>query len=136
MTAGTSVAVREVVEEELVYGALRRERQWRVIGLSGAGFGVLGCLAAAAVAISWVFTFLSPFGLETLDPSYARHRPVTMAEALAFHRSASGVTGQSQSAPGPMKCNFADLWPAPKRQVSASKAVGSTHPRQPACVHG
>ena len=51
MTAGASVAVREVVEEELVYGALRRERQWRIIGLSGAGFGVLGCLAAAAVAI-------------------------------------------------------------------------------------
>ena len=45
------MSIREVVEEELVYGALRRERQWRVIGIAGAGFGVLGCLAAAAVAI-------------------------------------------------------------------------------------
>lgn len=45
------MSIREVVEEELVYGALRRERQWRVIGTAGAGFGVLGCLAAAAVAI-------------------------------------------------------------------------------------
>lgn len=43
--------VKEIVEEELVYGALRRERQWRWLGLSGAGFGVSGCLAAAAVAI-------------------------------------------------------------------------------------
>ena len=43
--------MRGVVEEELVYGALRRERQWQVIGISGAGFGVFGCLAAAAVAI-------------------------------------------------------------------------------------
>jgi len=51
MTAAVVPNMREIVEEELVYGALRRERQWQVIGISGAGFGVLGCLAAAAVAI-------------------------------------------------------------------------------------
>jgi type IV secretion system protein VirB8 len=39
------------VEEELVYGALRREQLWRMIGLGGAGFGAVGCLAAAAVAL-------------------------------------------------------------------------------------
>lgn len=42
---------RDIVEEELVYGARRRERLWQVIGLSGLSFGALGCLAAAAVSI-------------------------------------------------------------------------------------
>jgi type IV secretion system protein VirB8 len=45
------MTAREIVEEELVYGALRREQLWRVIGLSGAGFGVFGCLTAAAVTL-------------------------------------------------------------------------------------
>jgi len=49
MTGGMSA--RELVEEELIHGALRREQLWRMIGLGGAGFGVLGCLAAAAVAL-------------------------------------------------------------------------------------
>jgi type IV secretion system protein VirB8 len=49
MTAGMSA--RELVEEELIHGALRREQLWRMIGLGGAGFGVFGCLAAAAVAL-------------------------------------------------------------------------------------
>jgi type IV secretion system protein VirB8 len=40
-----------VIEEELVYGALRRERLWQKLGLSGLIFGSLGCLSAAAVAI-------------------------------------------------------------------------------------
>jgi type IV secretion system protein VirB8 len=49
MMAGMSP--RELVEEELIHGALRREQLWRMIGLCGAGFGILGCLAAAAVAL-------------------------------------------------------------------------------------
>ena len=40
-----------IIEEELVYGALRRERLWQRLGLFGLIFGVLGCLSAAAVAI-------------------------------------------------------------------------------------
>lgn len=40
-----------IIEEELVYGALRRERLWQRLGLSGLIFGSLGCLSAAAVAI-------------------------------------------------------------------------------------
>ena len=40
-----------IIEEELVYGALRRERLWQRLGLLGLIFGVLGCLSAAAVAI-------------------------------------------------------------------------------------
>lgn len=42
---------REIVEEELIYGARRRERLWQMLGLGGAVFGVLGCLSAAAVAV-------------------------------------------------------------------------------------
>lgn len=51
MSGVPSMTAREIVEEELVYGALRRERLWQRIGLGGAGFGILGCLAAAAVAL-------------------------------------------------------------------------------------
>ena len=40
-----------IIEEELVYGALRRERLWQRLGLLGMVFGILGCLSAAAVAI-------------------------------------------------------------------------------------
>ncbi|MFC5567100.1 virB8 family protein [Rubellimicrobium aerolatum] len=41
----------EIIEEELIYGARRRERVWKAIAGAGALFGVMGCLAAAAVAI-------------------------------------------------------------------------------------
>ena len=41
----------QIIEEEIVYGALRRERLWQRIGLIGLIFGILGSLAAAAVAI-------------------------------------------------------------------------------------
>lgn len=41
----------QIIEEELVYGALRRERLWQRLGLFGLIFGILGCLSAAAVAI-------------------------------------------------------------------------------------
>ena len=46
------MSTNDLVEEELVHGALRRERQWQKIGLAGAGFGAFGCLAAAAVALT------------------------------------------------------------------------------------
>lgn len=49
MTMGTGIDA--IVEEELVYGALRREETWRKIGIGGAVFGVLGCLSAAAIAL-------------------------------------------------------------------------------------
>lgn len=49
MSMGTGI--NAIVEEELVYGALRREELWRKIGIGGAVFGVLGCLSAAAVAL-------------------------------------------------------------------------------------
>ena len=42
---------REIIEEELVYGARRRELFWQKLGLASLSFGALGCLAAALVAI-------------------------------------------------------------------------------------
>ncbi len=45
------VSEQEIIEEELVYGALRRERLWQRLGLTGLVFGIIGCLSAAAVAI-------------------------------------------------------------------------------------
>jgi type IV secretion system protein VirB8 len=41
----------EIVEEELIYGARRREQLWQKLGIGGLVFGVLGCVAAATVAI-------------------------------------------------------------------------------------
>jgi type IV secretion system protein VirB8 len=41
----------EILEEELIYGARRRERLWQIVGLSGIAFGIIGCLSAAAVAV-------------------------------------------------------------------------------------
>jgi len=43
---------QEIIEEELVYGALRRERLWQRLGLIGLIFGILGCLSAAATTVT------------------------------------------------------------------------------------
>lgn len=40
-----------IIEEELVYGALRRERLWQRLGLLGIIFGLVGCFGAVMVAI-------------------------------------------------------------------------------------
>jgi type IV secretion system protein VirB8 len=57
----------EVIEEELIYGARRRELMWQKLGLTGMGFGVIGCLAAAGVAILDVdpAPMIVPFDSET-----------------------------------------------------------------------
>lgn len=61
------VSEAEVIEEELVYGARRRELMWQKLGLSGLGFGVIGCLAAVSVAILDVDPppMIVPFDTET-----------------------------------------------------------------------
>lgn len=41
----------EIIEEELIYGARRREQFWQKLGLGGVMFGIVGCLSAAAVSI-------------------------------------------------------------------------------------
>ncbi len=44
-------SAQDFIEEELVFGAKRRERLWQIIGITGMVFGVLGCLTAGAVAV-------------------------------------------------------------------------------------
>jgi type IV secretion system protein VirB8 len=41
----------EIIEEELVYGARRRELMWQKLGLTGMAFGMAGCLTAALASI-------------------------------------------------------------------------------------
>ena len=43
--------MNETLEEELVYGARRREQLWQTLAFTGLAFGVVGCLAAATVAV-------------------------------------------------------------------------------------
>lgn len=43
--------MNELVEEELIYGARRRERVWMAVAGVCFVFGVAGCLAAAAVSV-------------------------------------------------------------------------------------
>ena len=42
---------RDIVEEELIYGARRREQFWQKLGIGGLIFGVVACFLAALVAI-------------------------------------------------------------------------------------
>ena len=57
----------EIVEEELIYGARRREQLWQKLAFAGLFFGVLGCLSAAAVSVLDVdpAPFLVPYDPET-----------------------------------------------------------------------
>jgi len=42
---------QEIIEEELIYGARRREKLWQKLAFVGLSFGVLGCLGGMAVAV-------------------------------------------------------------------------------------
>ncbi len=77
----------EVIEEELVYGARRRELMWQKLGFVGMGFGVIGCLAAAGVAILDVDPppMIVPFDSETgMALSNATVRAVSLSERPAI----------------------------------------------------
>ena len=75
-----------IIEEELVYGALRRERLWQRLGLMGLIFGTLGCLSAAAVAIMVEISF---FGLRServrMVFTYACHASTDQCYRFARH---------------------------------------------------
>ena len=85
------MSTRELVEEELVYGALRRERLWRVIGIGGAGFGVVGCLAAAAVALltETPLPVIVPY-----DPETGMALPNAMVEAVSLAERPAVIEAQ------------------------------------------
>jgi type IV secretion system protein VirB8 len=85
------MSTRELVEEELVYGALRREQLWRVIGIGGAGFGVVGCLAAAAVALltETPLPVVVPY-----DPETGLALPNAMVEAVSLAERPAVIEAQ------------------------------------------
>lgn len=82
---------RELVEEELVYGALRREQLWRMIGLGGAGFGVVGCLAAAAVAL---MVEAPPPVVVPYDPATGMALPNARVETVSLAERPAVIEGQ------------------------------------------
>ncbi|MFN7177549.1 MAG: virB8 family protein [Thermaurantiacus sp.] len=82
--------LKEVVEEELVFGALRREGTWRILGLAGAAFGILGCLSTGALALLSVPTppVVVPIDAETgMALPEAHVRALTLAERPAVIES-------------------------------------------------
>ncbi len=56
---------KEIIEEELIFGARQREKQWKTIALTSGAFGFVGCLAAAALAL---FQKTPPPALVPFDP--------------------------------------------------------------------
>ncbi len=77
----------EYIEEELVYGARRRELLWQRLAFAGFGFGILGCLSAAAVAVFDVdpAPMIVPFDSETgMALPNASVRAVSLSERPAI----------------------------------------------------
>lgn len=91
MNSAADMSPRELVEEELVHGALRREQLWRIIGLGGAGFGVVGCLAAAAVAL---MVETSPPVIVPYDPDTGMALPNATVEAVSLAERPAVIEAQ------------------------------------------
>ena len=91
MSGLSDLSTRDLVEEELVYGALRREELWRKIGIAGGVFGVAGCLAAAAVAlmIEAPAPVIVPF-----DPTTGMALPNATVEAISLSERAAVIESQ------------------------------------------
>ncbi len=81
----------EILEEELIFGARRRERVWKAIAGAGALFGVAGCLAAAAVA---VLDADPPPVLVPYDPDTGMALPEATVEAVALAERPAVVQAQ------------------------------------------
>lgn len=82
----TPVVAREqtsVIEEELIYGAARREAFWKKFGTAGWVFGGFGCIMAAIVAASHETPapVLVPF-----DPSTGMALPMVNLEAISVQQ--------------------------------------------------
>ena len=82
----TPVVARDqasVIEEELIYGAARREAFWKKYGTAGWVFGGFGCIMAAIVAASHETPapVLVPF-----DPSTGMALPMVNLEAIAVQQ--------------------------------------------------
>ena len=76
------VQMNEIVEEELIFGARRRERVWKALAGLGLLFGVAGCLAAAAVAVLDVD---APPALVAYDPNTGMALPEAAVQAVTLN---------------------------------------------------
>ena len=83
--------VSEILEEELIYGARRRERVWKAIAGASALFGVMGCLAAAAVA---VLDADPPPALVAYDPNTGLALPEATVRAVSLAERPAVIQAQ------------------------------------------
>ena len=81
----------EVIEEELIYGARRREKVWKVVALVCALFGAAGCLAAAAVAVLDVD---APPALVPYDPETGMALPEATVAAVSLAERPAVIQAQ------------------------------------------
>ena len=81
----------EILEEELIYGARRRERVWKAIAGASALFGVMGCLAAAAVA---VLDADPPPALVAYDPDTGLALPEATVQAVSLAERPAVIQAQ------------------------------------------
>ena len=68
--------IKDVFEEELIYGAREEAAMWKRIAFFTTGFGVAGCLAAAMVAL---FIDKPPPALVPFDPTTGVALPMATA---------------------------------------------------------
>jgi len=73
--------VKEVFEEELIYGAREEAAMWKRIAFACAGFGVTGCLAAALVAL---FIDKPPPALVPFDPTTGTALPMANVGSISL----------------------------------------------------
>ena len=81
----------DIVEEELIYGARRRERVWKALAAAGLTFGVAGCLATAAVAILDVDP---PPALVAYDPDTGMALPEARVGAVSLTEREAVIEAQ------------------------------------------
>ena len=77
-----------VVQEEMIYGALRREAFWKRLALVGMGFGALGCIAAAVVALN---KEVPPPALIPFDPATGLAMPQANVASVSLDNQSAVV---------------------------------------------
>lgn len=78
--------VADTVTEEMVYGALRREGQWKVLGITGLGFGAIMGLGMMIVALSHESP---PPALVPFDPTTGMAVPTANVATISMNERAA-----------------------------------------------
>ena len=73
--------IKDVFEEELIYGAREEAAMWKRIAFITSGFGVAGCLAAAMVAL---FIDKPPPALVPFDPTTGAALPMANVGTISL----------------------------------------------------